>query len=1098
MGEILRTHNYLAAVSQATEYVFDGNNGEQYELRALFFPQRLDEGRYAFLSYADLQNGLNERLDSQDERDEKDKNDTSNLHQVLSSYIKQIDADKRTTDYHKRGIDLSAKIKSALKIYKLKKQKNYNSYNEKKDSVKKKDYESEKEKIFGYQDMPSGPIRNISLQRLEEKDSLISEEKDNIGKLVFADSLESRIVVFAGAGYGKSTLIQRIALAYSSVQEISEEDERIDTAFRESIEENPFMEKLIPCILKLRNYNSTWNIEQYIFKSISSMTREMYDNSSIQKWISGNKDRFLLLIDGLDELPIEIAVSFLLELEKYLKINNTHIIMTTRISGIDNENIIMLLRRMKFHGRTIMPLDNREAHMFCEQWISATHDSNNLTRSLERIQSEPHLSYLREFMRKPLELVTLLHYIPKQSFSSFNRWKLFYNILWAEITSHILFDHKQAVYDDECKLLSFIGYKMQMSNKLSISYRELEEMLPELQQLSFYSDLFENVSSGKDLTIDQVWIHLKYLAQNLGIVEIIENVQSITIPIRSYQEYLTAYACCNLCLIEDEAYPNPQKILLLHLNERSWLGVIGFAIAEMEYSASPEFDNFLTLIYRNIESTKSLSTLIETNYDNSRVVTKTLCCSHLGDLSLDEDKIILINKAMTSKSAFSFRWALSSLYKEAFENGKLNFLQGVSYAIFFDCINKKVDPLVTIMTLLQSSTLYERVIGAEMLIILSRVRLDEEPIKKEDFSCKWEASEKIFEVLYFLAIETKVYVFIQALTELYICQIKGYENINKYLDVNLLTLACKCLEDESNKVAQQVISFRSLPADYVHYLRDLINMIGMFPYELGVTSLKNEDMWIEALVSAFYEISRYDITLDQIGTAICSYHLTGSFEELMISWGEDICKGRPSHEVKKDHLTIRENNHFLMVRNDFAYVEDQYFQKIYLYLNTLRSHNDTNPAQLFIVGKDLEALDYSIQLYKEGNEENNNNLAFLIRYLRYDTKQQFGVGRQLLIPDLLEKGVRQHEAYSTMNFVLFLLETNQFQSAQNIIASMTDEAIQKVAEEFWHPVMWVKRKEAEGAFVCLLAHKRALIKLDDYDAMKNCVKEIIPSWLVVL
>ena len=202
MGEILRTNNYLAAVSKTTKYVFDGNTGEQYELRALFFPQRLDEGRYAFVSYADLQNRLNERLDFQDEKIEENENDTSNLQQILSSYIKQIDADKKISDYQKRGTDLSSRIKSALKADRLNEHNNYNSYNEKKDS-NKQDYESEIKEIFDYQDVSTDPIRNISLRRLEEKDFLISEEKENIGKLVFSDSIESRIVVFAGAGYGK-------------------------------------------------------------------------------------------------------------------------------------------------------------------------------------------------------------------------------------------------------------------------------------------------------------------------------------------------------------------------------------------------------------------------------------------------------------------------------------------------------------------------------------------------------------------------------------------------------------------------------------------------------------------------------------------------------------------------------------------------------------------------------------------------------------------------------------------------------------------------------------------------------------------------------
>lgn len=397
------------------------------------------------------------------------------------------------------------------------------------------------------------------------------------------------------------------------------------------------------------------------------------------QWLDTVRNRLVLLIDGLDELSGEAVLPFLSELERYLSAHpDTRVIMTTRVSGIDADEAKTALRRLRFRGRTILPLSDYEAKQFCRQWVRETSGSPELLKSLERIQTESHLKYLREFIRKPLELVMLLQYLPHQSYASFNRWDLFYNILWAEITNHIKFESRQSVYDDECKLLSFLALHMQIRGRQSMTFDELEALIPSIRKLSFYTDLLEEGPDSGGLTAEKIWKHLRHIAQNIGTVETVENTKSVTIPLRSYQEYLTAYACCNLCLVDGELYPNPGKVLEPYINDTGWLGVLGFVIAGMECNEFADLDAFLAALYSGSESIHSLCGLMEVDYFNSRKAAEALCRVKLRKYTLSGEEKKLIEGCMRSRSAFSFRWALSFLHREAFNEGSGLFLEAVS------------------------------------------------------------------------------------------------------------------------------------------------------------------------------------------------------------------------------------------------------------------------------------------------------------------------------------------------------------------------------------------------------------------------------------
>lgn len=468
MSEIISTDEYFAAVSAATRYYFDRTSKKRYELRDLFFRQRFVDGQHAFTRYEDLL--------EESEGGNTDPSSEKMLQEIREFYKKPLANEHGFPQEkpNKKNGNNDSKIVSM---------------DTKKISLDSKDISSIISQIDNY-------------QRKEQTDSLFKESKREIcEKLIFSSPNSSRVLVIGNAGLGKTTLIHRIALALTTNKNNNTLDLQRDNEYLLSIEDES-ISHLVPCIISLRNiHDDIEDIESLIVGTIASMLHKENSMDAIRNWLMSIQNDLLLLIDGLDELPSCLVVPFLCALERYVSQYNTRVILTSRVSGMDNDETIRILKKLKFRGRTILPLNDDEAKRFCNQWITTTRNSKELMNNLERIQSEPHLRYLREFIRKPLELVILLQYLPRQQSSTFNRWDLFSNILWLEITNHTRFEDKQSVFDDECKFLGYIAYQMQIRNKMSLNFSELKDITPSIEQMSFYTDIFETKNRAVTSTI---------------------------------------------------------------------------------------------------------------------------------------------------------------------------------------------------------------------------------------------------------------------------------------------------------------------------------------------------------------------------------------------------------------------------------------------------------------------------------------------------------------------------------------------------------------------------------------------------------------------
>ncbi|MDD7732311.1 MAG: NACHT domain-containing protein, partial [Firmicutes bacterium] len=499
---------YRKALEEAVGRVsFDGAGGESYPFEDLFYPLVIGEGELAFQAYADQMEAA---------------------HQAKLNPPDPIKA------------ELDRAIESVLENL-------FERINFQPDNFKrKKDKDRGKGAWSGKNDL------------------LYRDPRFHPASLIIPDrAVPSRILLMASAGHGKTTLLRRIALYYS--QPSSQKKGHIELGQKYFL-----FGDFIPCLIELRNFRDQKSLlrmmEEAVFEALrkSSQVRQQPDllsESSLQSFVHDISDRVLLLVDGLDELSDERRIRFLSALDDYLQANpQTPIILTSRVAGLSQPETKALLTKMAFRGRSIIPLTDEDAKTYSRTWIEVTQapeDRESLQEAMEEIISQEKFQYLKEFMRTPLELLFVLRQVARDAFS-LNRFQMFRDSLWKYFTGHVTsYGQKRAVFEDTMTLLSFIAYQIQLKESMVFSLKEVLEMEENLARLSFHTDL------AKEGTLVDYREFLDGIAANVGIIESEDREGEIyyTFPIRSYQEFLVAHACCHLRLRREASKPDPLGLL---------------------------------------------------------------------------------------------------------------------------------------------------------------------------------------------------------------------------------------------------------------------------------------------------------------------------------------------------------------------------------------------------------------------------------------------------------------------------------------------------------------------------------------------------------
>lgn len=1136
MPKSISTVLYCKAVEDSLRFVtIDKETGKQADFSKLFYPLGIDEGSLAFqhfLAQVDRTQKAEESIP--DIRNIKDK-----VSKYKKNRAKNQQGEKQSTLTLQESlptdeIAISRITAAAQDLLKDLKHARRSTMSESNNAAVVQYENTEIEDGIAETEDGITEVETYNDFQNKSKDFLLFEpDAKKRNRIVWTSEGNdySRVLVLASAGYGKSTLLTRIALFYCSLQHDIRDSEKLEiesefAAYYKLPYSNRRDWNYIPCLIRLRTVKEeNASIEQIIQDSIHSYLPTVAKDD-IVRWIGTEQDRLLLLFDGLDELSEDRKRSFLDSLESFLakKQGSNPIVLSSRVSGLSEQGVNEKLQAMRFHGRTILPLSDNSIISYCKQWINVTQseDASNIASYLqlvESIQVEEKYKYLRDFMRKPLELTIILKQIVNKALSS-NKWEMFYDMLWWQFTSHVPTSQKQGIFDDTMLFLSIISKSLQDRRTMFFEVGFISELIQNLSLLSFQT------TDYIELTEQSIIDKLDQLASSIGIVEKDDTHQMIsyTFPIRAYQEFLAAYACCHVHVDLSKSRVDPLSALLPHVNDPYWDDVILYSLLDMESNHSYLLDSFKNNLFENCSSPSLLQSIIESKVYIDLSNATTLCRVNFQNGILSEQEFALLDSCLHCDAPYSFNKALLTLYKTNSSINPWSYLDSVSFSLINKVVNRNEQLTIYLHNLLWDAEDYKQYIGAGIISLLSRAALDEAPlVNKTIYNAANEnasdvltrliaTEENLFSQLYSCATRCKSPIFVYALTEVLMTRLGQTAQIIPFLDRNLLAIVYPHVIKEWEKGCS--------------YKKDsciisLLYIISAFPVSI-ISAQIPYPFPLSCFIRALHSFSIYDESLNRMALAVIQLTNGKSFDEFMTEWIWSICRGVSSNKVKNTAVSLREQNHFQLLCEQLYPIEGEYRNYSRKQLNNISdiasliwsngSNASTSPAsrtskhiidlavdyyQRAGYGKKTDKIveDLYIKLSKGLFDATaSTNLAFLLRNGKIKSPiKELSISE--LIDKLLFPGIQERNSYALMNMALKLIDDGKMSDIDSLLNLMTIEGWNEVVNHWWYPMLWVREHTEEGALVCLMANKYAGIKISDYEEMINILskrREILP------
>lgn len=1080
----VESSKYLSALEATlARIVFDRSSGESFSFEDLFYPLEIDEGKYAFQSYAEQMELARKLVGSNSVS--SNALGMSILEKIQqyqrrnnSPTLPPVHSTSRTSAHASKQDDSDNKAIRNQILAKLKSQN-----------------------ITG-----DGVTVSSEAEESSSEDLLQVEPKYDHSSLIISDTpRNSRILAIANAGHGKTTLLRRIALYYCHPIDEDDSSEDNNEAAIEVKEKYDLNGQYIPCIILLRDItDKNFSVSKAIERSVISVFTNAYPEepgdslaSQVQKWVGSIRSNLLLLVDGLDELSDSMRYNFLCALEDYLLSNpQTHVIMTSRVAGLSESRIQSILQKMGFRGRSIIPLEGDNAREYAERWIDVTQPvefREQFKSNLEQILMQKKFKDYRELIRTPSELLMILKQIANDTLSS-NRFQMFHDILWGYFTDHVKrYDQKRPIFEDTMTLLSFLAYQMQLNDSMFISLRELQKLSEELNHLSFHTNLIN------DGTLDDYRELLDSIAANVGIIERDDRTSDIvyTFPIRAYQEFLTAYACCHLRLNTDLSKPDPYGILCKNLKDSRWISITNFALLDLGTNKQQEFDAIISQIFREVSDVEQLRAVVEADLPITKDHALVLCENIFSDQVLTEEQKELLIACMNTKSAYAYVYALKASYQSAASDDRYLEANALSTIIWEYSSGRSAYKKA--FACLQSGTKSQIKLGAEMISVMSKTLMDEVSAAYKDKIRKdFRVSEDLLVTLASNAKLQEDVFSVTALTNIWLSKADGSEKAKLLLDAELASFVIDSINKSISTIQKLCLGGRDVvKSPEYKRIQEMVFTLGSIPFSSRTRRLLDHDqgnLFVSTFLQAMYQSSKDDVDVDQVAIATACLYYCWDINRFMEAWTSEICRGMPSEYVRKDMCSVREQNHFDLVRKGLAKLERAYREEHQDDLNRLNGGSSTDPVfSMFREGDFRGAANHCIKAMGSGNA-NKTNLAFLLRY-GHLSKNDLDSQAEYSIPDLLEEGVQNQESYALLNMALYELDLKHYSQAESLLDKISEEGWHDVSERFWYPELWERISDPEGALVCVMAHAYGNCDFDDYEEMLESVKQHYGGWL---
>jgi energy-coupling factor transporter ATP-binding protein EcfA2 len=409
--------------------------------------------------------------------------------------------------------------------------------------------------------------------------------RQSIGRLL--DS-EDHISILGPPGSGKSTLIKRLAIAYSDSSRLTAANDDLPTTDWQPI--------------AIRCRHLAGSVTQPIFRILQeSINRaehaELYDAFGTVLGELLRDGRILLLVDGLDEIPAAGArASFVGQLRTFLsRYPHTKLVLTSREVGF-RQVAGVVYSMCKAHR--VADLSNIDIYRLVSAWHEQIVGSSAEIRAEARRLALSIVSNdrLRRLAVNPLLLTTLL--LVKRWVGQLPRKRtvLYQKAIEVLLMTWNVQGHEPIDLEEALPQLGYAAYRMMVAKASSASAAELSELFldarKDLPELLAYSTVSVQTFLSRVEERSSLLVLSGYRADDAELIPIYE-FKHLT-----FQEYLAALAISNKWLPEDQQTLGLTELLDSVLKDPYWSEVVKIASVLTRREGARVVERLMTLSKR--------------------------------------------------------------------------------------------------------------------------------------------------------------------------------------------------------------------------------------------------------------------------------------------------------------------------------------------------------------------------------------------------------------------------------------------------------------------------------------------------------------------